>query len=62
MQSPSALPKIPAVVQINQAILEYSIIAARRHNAEIDAFVNGATSTSTLILEVFKGLIASHNV
>ena len=59
MDSPSAPARIPASILVNNAIQESMVLAARRHNAEIDAFVNGTTSTSTLILEVFKGIIAS---
>jgi len=59
MESPSAPPRIPPAILVNQAIQASMVVAARRHNAEIDAFVNGTTSTTTLILEVFKGLIAS---
>lgn len=61
MDSPSAPARIPASILVNKAIQESMVIAAHRHNVEIDAFVNGTTSTNTLILEVFKGLIASKN-
>lgn len=51
--------KIPDAIILNKLIQEYMVVNARNRAAEIDAFVNSSNKTSILVMEVFKGLIAS---
>ncbi|WP_243361928.1 hypothetical protein [Fundidesulfovibrio terrae] len=59
MTSPSEPPRIPDAIELNKVILEFMIARSHKRTAEIDAFVNGSNRTDMLVMEVFKGLIAS---
>uniref|UniRef100_A0A7C3W888 Uncharacterized protein n=1 Tax=Fundidesulfovibrio putealis TaxID=270496 RepID=A0A7C3W888_9BACT len=51
--------KIPDAIILNKLIQEYMVVNAHNRAAEIEAFVNSSNKTSILVMEVFKGLIAS---
>ncbi|WP_243439191.1 hypothetical protein [Fundidesulfovibrio soli] len=47
---------------VNQLILQYFSAAAHKRSAEFDAQSNITNTTNSLMMEVFKGLIASRRV
>ena len=62
MDTISSMPKLPDAIQINKIIQEYMVVRTAERIAEIDTFVNASNKTNLLIMEVFKGLIASSRV
>ena len=59
MSNPSAVPKTPDAIVLNKAIQEFMVARSHQRNMEMEAFAEGANRTDLLIMEVFKGLIAS---
>lgn len=62
METITALPKVPDAILINKLLLEYGVLRAKANNEIIDTFVDASNKANLLIMEVFKGLIASHKV
>lgn len=59
MKPISAEAQIPDAIIINKAIMEYMTVKAAARVAEMDAFVESSNKTNLLLMEVFKGLVAS---
>lgn len=59
MSNPSDVPKLPDAIALNKVIEQFAVVRAQRRDAEMSAFANGTNRTDRLIMEVFKGLIAS---
>ncbi|WP_243312491.1 hypothetical protein [Fundidesulfovibrio agrisoli] len=47
---------------VNQLILQYFSAAAHKRSAEFEAQASVTNTTNSLMMEVFKGLIASRKV
>jgi len=62
MEDFSAPAQITDGIRVNQMILEYMLANGAKRLAEVDAFVHAPNRTDVLIMEVFKGLIASRKV
>lgn len=62
METNSAEPRIPDAVEINKLIQQYMAMRSNERRAEVDSFVNSSTKADQLIIEVYKGLIASSKV
>jgi len=50
---------VPQGIAVNKLIQEYYSVSAAKRSAEMDAQANIVNTTNSLMMEVFKGLIAS---
>lgn len=62
MEDFSAPAQITDGIRVNQMILEYMLAKGAERTAEMDAFTKSSNRTDVLIMEVFKGLIASKKI
>lgn len=62
MEDFSAPAQITDGIRVNQMILEYMLAKGAERTAEMNAFTKASNRTDVLIMEVFKGLIASRKV
>jgi len=62
MEDFSAPAQITDGIRVNQMVQEYMLAKGIERLAEIEAFTKASNRTDVLIMEVFKGLIASRKV